>query len=312
VGSIDDVLFEFDARGTCINLWTKSENILSRPNAEIPGLKVGDFLSNELAEKFLAIIRRSVTLGIHEDFEYCLDLPEGRRFFLARVCPIPTENGNPSTVCVLSRDISVRKRAEQAMEQAKEAAEAANRAKSEFLANMSHEIRTPMNGIIGMTELALGTDLTSEQQEYLGMVKSSSDALLGVVNDILDFSKIEARKLDLEIIEVNLRTTLANVLKTLALRAHEKGLELTYYIHPEVPTSLLGDPGRLRQVVINLIGNAIKFTEHGEVVVRVHCESQNAEVAIVHFSVADTGIGIPRAAQQLIFEAFTQDDSSTT
>jgi PAS domain S-box-containing protein len=312
VGSIDDVIFEFDAQGTCISLWTRNENLLLRPRSEIIGRKLPAFLSDELAAKVLVIIHRALTLGSHDDFEYCLDLREEKRWFLARVCPIPSESSAPSTVCILSRDISVRKRAEEALQHAKEAAEAANRAKSEFLANMSHEIRTPMNGIIGMTELALGTGLTPEQHEYLSMVQSSADSLLGIVNDILDFSKIEARKLDLEVIEVNLRNTLSNAMKTLALRAHEKGLELTYHIHPDVPRALLGDPGRLRQVMINLIGNAIKFTERGEVVVHVHPESQTEDAVVLHCTVADTGIGISRAAQQVIFEAFTQDDSSTT
>ena len=257
--------------------------------------------------------------------EYRLQHRDGSyRWILSRGVAFRDTDGNPRRMAGSHTDITERKRAEEELRQAKEAAESASRAKSEFLANVSHEIRTPMHGILGMTQLALGTEVTPEQHEYLSLVKSSADALLTVINDVLDFSKIEAGKIDLDPVPFALRDHLGDALKSLAVRAHAKGLELAWRVAEDVPDWVEGDAARLRQILVNLVGNAVKFTDCGEVVIDGALASRGCQPPdslshpgadapgspTVHFSVRDTGIGIPAEKHEAVFAPFVQADGS--
>ncbi len=287
------------------------------------------FLSGEpLRSVYRIIARDGKTVWFHCEAKM-VRRPDGQPWFLHGVGFDVTEIKNAEASLKqsheeLERRVEERTRelaqANVALEKAKLNAEDSNRAKSEFLSMMSHEIRTPMNGIIGMTDLVLDSHLTADQREYLGLANESAHALMEVINDILDVSKIEAGRVELERIAFSLRETLAGVMKLLALRAHEKGLELTCFASPETPDVLVGDPGRLRQVILNLVVNALKFTEKGGIAVEVGVNDPDlasgdltgAVSPDLHFSVRDTGIGISPQRRTAIFEAFTQEDTSTT
>ena len=287
--------------------------LLGREPSDIVGKHAWELLAPEDQERSRSAMRGKLSREMRvEVVERDYVAADGSRHTMEiHASLIEDHNGRVVGIRSAKLDVTARKRAEAELKKAKEAAEAASRAKGEFLANMSHEIRTPMNAIIGMTELALNTALSAEQREFLGIVHDSAHSLLVLLNDVLDFSKIEAGRFELESIGFSLRERLGQTLDTLALRAEEKGLELACHILPAVPDALVGDPGRLRQIVVNLVGNAIKFTDHGEVVVRVETEHEPEDV-VLHFTVTDTGIGIPEDKRQMIFEAFSQADTSTT
>ncbi len=315
IDNVPDFMYvkDLDCRFVVANLSVARQMGVKTPE-ELLGKNDFDFYPRDLATSFYEDEQRVIRSGQAEvnREEVGLD-PQGNvSQILTTQVPLRDKNGRVTGIAGVGRDITELKKVQAEMQKAREAAEAASRAKSEFLANMSHEIRTPLNGVMGMTDLALETQLTPEQREYLETVKMSADSLLTVINDILDFSKIEAGKIDLEAMDFNLRDCLETSLKTLALRADEKGLELLCEVAPEVPEVVRGDSGRLRQIIINLAGNAIKFTDKGEVALKVQVEANNEHDRTLRFTVADSGIGIPKEKLQSIFDPFTQADTSTT
>ncbi len=307
------VIMMGDAEGGCTFINQTGADFFGGTRHELLGRCLEDRLHPEDRARYVEDYSRVLAEGQSHQAEYRFLRADGAyRWMAFHRVPRLLADGTLLGYLTSGVDVTESKEAVEALRRAKEAAEAATRAKGEFLANMSHEIRTPMNGILGMTDLTLNTDLTPRQREYLNLARSSAESLLTVIDDILDFSKIEAGRMDLDPVPFALRDSLEETLQILALRAHAKGLELACRIAPGVPDGLVGDSGRLRQILINLAGNAIKFTEHGEVVVAAELAQADGGEAVLHFSVADTGIGIPPGKLAAIFEPFEQADGSTT
>ncbi len=310
VDSLDDVVVEMDEQGTFLDIWTRSEDLLPRPKNEMIGQNIASVLGAALVDPYLKHLRTALETGRSREFEHSSQVNGAPDWFQVRFHPIRSGDGRPKTACLVIRKITGRKKAEAELRRAKEAAEAASIAKSEFLANMSHEIRTPLNGILGTLDLMLDTPLDANQHECLSMAKTSADSLLRILSDILDLSKVEAGKLSLCKTEFELRDVLKGATDVMMSRAHQKGVELRCQIEDGVPGALIGDDMRLRQVLLNLIGNGIKFTDRGEVEMRVALDSRTKDGVRLHFIVRDTGIGIAPEKQKLIFEAFSQADGS--
>ena len=306
-------ILRLDAEAQCIYCNPRMEEITAMPADELLGQKWKHLFEAGDWEDILVGIRHITDNAGEFSFEGKIkNAQQDQRWISLQLRAVQLEDGQVNDLVGVFEDITAQKNAEADIKAAKDAAEANNRAKSEFLANMSHEIRTPLNGIIGMSELALDTDLDEQQREYIRMAKYSGNSLLTIINDILDFSKIEARRLEFSEIDFEFHQLLGDVVRNMSIKAHQKKLEILYWIEPEVPEILIGDPDRIRQILVNLIGNALKFTEVGEVTVHVRVEEQVEDRVRLHFVVRDTGIGISAEKQEKIFSPFTQADGSTT
>ncbi len=313
VNALPDIAFVIDERGCYLEVLSSQGNLMYAGAERIKGKFFHSVLPPALAESFLEIVHRTMETGEPQIMEYELGTRFGLRWFEGRLAPMRSPDGQPGQVVWLALDISTRKAAEE-MRQASIEASAASKAKTEFLTTVSHEMRTPMNVLIGMADLLSETGLSEEQQQYVQIFKSASDALLNLIDDILDISKIEAGLLEIERTSFSLLELVENTCDVLAVRAHQKGLNLACRLDPTLPDRLLGDPLRLRQILINLLGNAVKFTERGYIVLDILPTPDPAPAGCValHFSVSDTGIGIPEDKLSAIFDRFIQVDSSTT
>ena len=314
--NIPDSIFAKDSQGRYILVNRAFAKLHQAASPDTPlGKSVFDLFPRERAEALHATdldVMKDASGAAHEGERSTVDAGGNVTWILMTKVALLGPDGKVFGIVGVNRDITRRKQAEAELRRAKEEAEAASQAKSTFLATMSHEIRTPMNGVLGLTELVLDTDLTGEQRESLNLVRFSAESLLSIINDILDFSKIEAGKLELDPIPFDLRNCLDETMKALSIRAHQKGLELIYDVHPDAPEAVEGDPGRIRQILTNLVGNSIKFTESGEIFVSVEELSRGPQISLLRVAVRDTGIGIPADKQQKIFESFSQADGSMT
>ena len=313
INSLPDPVFYKDQEGRYLGCNEAYANLVGRTAEEIKGLSCEDLFPPETAAEMRARDNAMMLSKKQRSTEHWVNYPDGRRVLLdTLITPLKGTDGAENGLLGVSRDITARKEAEDAVRRAKDAAEEATQLKSDFLANMSHEIRTPMNAIIGMSHLALKTDMTPRQRDYISKVHRSGQQLLGIINDILDFSKVEAGKLTVEHIDFEMDKLLENVAYLISEKCTAKGVELVFDIAPDVPQVLVGDPLRVGQILINYANNAVKYTEHGEIVISARISDQTLEDALLHFSVRDTGLGLTQEQISRLFQSFSQADSSTT